>query len=91
MECFRGRCIHGSAARSMIGTCESAYWHHRKVYGLLDAIICCSHFMKSRLDSDPVLAARTMAMHNFLTMDMPTAGTQFTKQDYVLYFGRYSP
>ena len=90
MNCVKGRCIHGSAARSAVGACESAYWHRRGTYGLIDAIVCCSRFMQSKLDTDPLLAQRTLTMHNFLTMELPAAGQGFRKGNYVLYFGRYS-
>lgn len=38
-----------------------------KVYKRLDAIVCCSEFMKKKLDSDPILREKTVAMHNFIS------------------------
>lgn len=86
-HCFRGKCIHGSYARSLLGTLESAIWHRSGIYRQLDKIICCSHFIKTLLDTDPVLAEKTVAMHNFVDVPAPVP---VEKKDYVLYFGRYS-
>ena len=87
INCLRGRCIHGSYARSLLGTLESALWHWLGVYEQLDTIICCSRFLKTKLDTDPVLAAKTVAIHNFVEK---AELKQVKKKDYVLYFGRYS-
>lgn len=85
--CIRHHCIHGSTARSVLGWMESSYWHRRKIYSVLDTIICCSAFLKGKLDTDPVLRKKTVTMHNFMTMAPETVEQ---KPGYVLYFGRYS-
>ena len=36
------------------------------VYKHLDTIICCSRFMKNKLDTYKVLADKTVALHNFM-------------------------
>ena len=87
VHCLLGKCIHGSYARSLLGMLESTLWHRLGVYEQLDTIICCSHFLKTKLDTDPVLARKTVAMHNFVEIPEPK---QVSKKDYVLYFGRYS-
>ena len=87
MNCIRGRCIHGSLAKSVIGAAEGFFWKWMGVYREIDKIICCSRFMKSVLDTNPVLAAKTVAIHNFLDkVEQKTV----EKKDYVLYFGRFS-
>ena len=86
-NCIKGRCIHSSVAKSAIGALEAAVWKRAKVYQHIDRIICCSHFMKTKLDTDPILADKTVALHNFI--DRPLK-TETVKKDYVLYFGRYS-
>ncbi len=73
--------------KSVIGTLEAWYWNRRKVYRLIDTIICCSEFMKRNLDTNPILAKKTVAIHNFLPRFEKADGE---KEDYVLYFGRYS-
>ena len=85
--CVKGRCIHGSLAKSAIGAMEATFWKWMGVYKQIDKIICCSHFAKSKLDANPVLAEKTVAIHNFVD---PVEPKQVEKKDYVLYFGRYS-
>jgi glycosyltransferase involved in cell wall biosynthesis len=87
MNCTKNKCIHGSLAKSAIGTMEATFWKWKGVYKQLDAIICCSHFMKSKLDTYKVLAGKTVALHNFVE---PVEKKAVDKQDYVLYFGRFS-
>lgn len=86
-NCAKGRCIHGSLAKSLIGTMEAIFWNRMGVYEQIDAVICCSHFLKTKLDRNPVLAKKTVAMHNFVDEVEPKT---VEKKDYVLYFGRYS-
>ncbi len=86
-NCARGKCIHGSFVKSVVGTLEAVFWKWMGVYQQIDTIICPSHFMKSKLDSDPVLAEKTVVMHNFVD---PVEQKEVEKKDYVLYFGRYS-
>lgn len=86
-NCTKGKCIHGSLAKSLIGTIEAAFWKRMGVYRQIDTIICCSHFMKTKLDTNPVLAEKTVVMHNFVDQVEPK---EVSKKDYVLYFGRYS-
>ena len=87
LNCTKGKCIHGSLAKSVIGTVEATFWKWMKVYKQIDTIICCSRFLKTRLDTYPILAEKTVALHNFVD---PTLWKTPEKQDYVLYFGRYS-
>ena len=86
MNCIRGRCIHGSLARSILGTIEAVVWNRAEVYRQIDTIICCSHFLKTKLDTNPILARKTVVMHNFVE---PVEHKAVEKKDYVLYFGRY--
>lgn len=87
INCLRGKCIHGSTAKSAIGMIEAAYWNRRDTYRQIDHIICCSRFMKKQLDRNPVFREKTVAMHNFIDCP-PEKKTE--KKDYVLYFGRIS-
>ena len=57
------------------------------VYKYIDTMICCSEFMKSKMDSNPLFASKTIAMHNFIDQ---VEWKDTTKKDYVLYFGRFS-
>ncbi len=88
IECAKNRCIHNSRVKSLLGTVEAEFYRIRRTYALMDVIICPSMFMKKQLDTDPVLADRTVYLQNFITAgkQRPAAGPG----DYVLYFGRYS-
>ena len=87
LNCTKGKCIHGSLAKSAIGTVEATFWKWMRVYKELDAVICCSEFLKTKLDTYPVLAGKTLAMHNFVD---PVPAKAVPAGDYVLYFGRFS-
>lgn len=87
LNCTKGRCIHGSLAKSAIGTMEATFWKWMGVYRQIDKIICCSNFMKTKLDTNPVFASKTVVMHNFVD---PVSPKEVQKKDYVLFFGRFS-
>lgn len=87
LNCTLGKCIHGSLAKSAIGMAEAQFWKLVGVYKKIDTIICCSNFMKRKMDTNPVFAAKTVAMHNFIDA---VEKKQVAKKDYVLYFGRFS-
>lgn len=86
-NCVKGKCIHGSAAKSIIGMIEAEFWKLRGVYKYIDTIICCSEFMKSKMDSNPLFALKTLSMHNFIDK---VEWKEERKKEYVLYFGRFS-
>jgi hypothetical protein len=54
MNCTKGKCIHGSTAKSFIGTLEASFWKMKGTYKYIDTFICCSKFMKSKLDTNPL-------------------------------------
>lgn len=87
INCTKGRCIHGSRAKSLIGTLEAEFWKRKKVYRYLDQIICCSEFIKTKLDQNPMFAEKTVVLHNFIE---GVEWKEVPKKDYVLYFGRFS-
>ena len=69
IQCTKNRCIHNSAVKSLLGTIEAKYYAIRKTYDMVDVIVCPSEFMKKQLDTDPLLADKTVMMHNFIEMD----------------------
>lgn len=87
LNCVKGKCIHGSTARSAAGMLEAYFWKHNGAYQYIDSIICCSEFMKKKIDSNPVLAQKTSVLCNFVDRK---DWKETEKKDYVLYFGRYS-
>ena len=87
LNCIKGKCIHGSTAKSAVGAAEAYFWKWKSVYKYIDTIICCSNFLKTKLDRNPVLAEKTVALHNFIEKPKEK---EVEKKDYVLYFGRFS-
>lgn len=87
LNCIKGKCIHGSTAKSAVGAFEGFFWNFNGVYKYIDKIICCSEFMKTKLDTNPLFAKKTVALHNFID-DVQRIETP--KKDYILYFGRFS-
>ena len=84
---MKGKCIHGSTAKSAIGMMEAEFWKWKGTYKYIDTMICCSEFMKTKMDSNPLFATKTVAMHNFIDK---VERKEMEKKDYVLYFGRFS-
>ncbi|MCD7790126.1 MAG: glycosyltransferase [Bacteroides thetaiotaomicron] len=87
LNCTKGKCIHGSTAKSVIGTMEATFWKMNGIYKQIDTIICCSNFMKKKMDTNPIFAEKTIVMHNFTDF---VSDSVSTKEDYVLYYGRFS-
>lgn len=87
-NCFKNKCVHNSKSKSLIGSLEAIYWKNKKVYNKIDSIICCSNFMKTKLDTYSILKNKTVVIHNFVEKPLTIKGLE--KKDYVLYFGRYS-
>ncbi len=86
-NCMKGRCIHGSRAKSLIGTMEATYWKWKKVYRQIDHVICPTAFMKSKMDCNPYFKDKTVTLLNFID---EVEWRDYEKKDYVLYFGRFS-
>ena len=87
VNCIKSKCIHGSTARSVIGTMEAYFWKLNGSYKYIDSMICCSEFMKTKMDSNPLFAKKTEVIHNFIDK---VEWEDIQKKDYVLYFGRFS-
>ena len=87
LNCTKGKCIHGSTAKSLIGTLEAEFWNKKGIYKYIDKIICCSEFMKTKMDTNPIFADKTITLHNFVDK---VKWEEVKKKDYVLYFGRFS-
>ena len=86
-NCIKGKCIHSSTAKSILGAAEAYFWNAKGVYKYIDKIICCSKFMKRIMDSNPLFAKKTVVVHNFVD-DLKYEYKE--KENYVLYFGRFS-
>lgn len=88
LNCVKGRCIHGSLGKSILGALEGWFWKRRKVYRELDVILAPSRFLARQLSWDPVLKEKIVVLRNFLNAPEKTSGN--TIGQYVLYFGRYA-
>lgn len=86
-NCMKNKCIHGSIAKSAIGMMEAYFWKMKGTYKYIDKIICCSEFLKTKMDTNPLFATKTVALHNFVDR---LEWKETEKKDYVLYFGRFS-
>lgn len=87
INCMKGKCIHGSTAKSVIGAAEAWIWNYNKVYKYIDIIIAPSFFLADKLSNNPNLKARITVLHNFVDK---IQCKKKSKKDYILYFGRYS-
>lgn len=87
VNCLKGKCIHGSTAKSAVGMMEAYFWKLNGVYKYIDHIICCSEFLKTKMDKNLLFAKKTVALHNFIDQ---VEWKQTDKKEYVLYFGRFS-
>lgn len=85
-QCAKYNCIHGSKAKSILGSLEGWLYRRLHAYRMIDTVICPSHFMEDKLSSSPDLRGKTVVMHNFV--DRQQAACR-EKENYVLYFGRY--
>ena len=66
---------------------EAEFWKRNGAYNYIDTMICCSKFLKTKMDSNPLFAQKTIALHNFVDK---VEWKDTCKKEYVLYFGRYS-
>lgn len=89
IECMRNRCIHDSFIKSLLGTVEGYLYRVLRTYRQVDTIICPSIFMKEILSSNSAIEGRLVLLHNYCNIKVEV-DEEIVKEDYVLYFGRYS-
>ncbi len=89
LNCVKGKCIHGSKMRSLLGFSEAWYWNKRRIYENIDVIICPSYFMEKKIKENAGLRNKTVVMHNFVEKEK-NGNRYLEPKQYVLYFGRYS-
>jgi glycosyltransferase involved in cell wall biosynthesis len=87
INCTKEKCIHGSTMKSSIGTIEGYFYKILKTYRYIDKIICPTHFMESKMKTNPLFKGKTIALHNFID---EVEWKPVKKENYVLYFGRFS-
>lgn len=86
-QCFRTKCLKHSRAKSLLATLDAYLWKRSKAYSYIDAIICCSAFLKSKLDTQERFRQKCVALHNFVE---PAEQQAVQKENYVLEFGHLS-
>lgn len=86
LSCVRGRCIHGSLARSVIGAVEGALYARLPQYDRVARYLCPSRYMQSLLLRVPRYAGKTHLLPNYVSL--PPVPSGCAKERYVLYFGR---
>lgn len=85
--CIKGKCIHESTIKSAIGMVEATFWKINGVYKYIDVMICCSEFMKRKMDSNELFKCKSVTLHNFVDK---VEWKKTAKKNYILYFGRFS-
>lgn len=86
-HCLRGRCVKKSYAKSLLGMLDAYFWKWNRAYSCIDTIICCSVFLKGKLDTQERFRNKTVALHNFVEQ-VPQLSVE--KERYVLEFGHLS-
>lgn len=86
-HCLTNKCIKNSTAKSFLGMLDGYWWKWNRAYSCIDTVICCSEFLKSKLDIQERFQSKTVAIHNFVD-DIPKQEDR--KEGYVLYFGHLS-
>ena len=86
-HCLRTKCVKNSRMKSLLGMLDAYFWRFSRAYSYIDTIICCSRFLKSKLDTQERFRHKTVAIHNFVDKVQPH---QVEKEGYVLEFGHLS-
>lgn len=87
LHCLRTKCVKNSGIKSLLGMMDAYFWKWSKAYSYVDAIICCSEFLKSKLDTQERFRHKTVTLHNFVDK---VPAIEVEKEDYVLEFGHLS-
>lgn len=87
-NCAFYKCVHGSRMKSILASLEAVIYRSLKTYRLIDVIVCPSKFLRDKLDNLKELSGRTVVLNNFVDINKKD---DVLKENYVLYFGRYSP
>lgn len=87
LHCVAGKCVKGSRLKSALAALDGAVWRYSRAYKCIDRIICCSAFLKEKLDTNPVLREKTVVLHNF---SEEFSEEKAEKGNYVLQFGHLS-
>lgn len=87
VHCVRMKCIKNSRLKSILGMLDGYFWKWSEAYSWVDTVICPSHFLKSKLDTQRRFRDKTVVLPNFVE---PASPPDAEKEDYVLEFGYLS-
>jgi len=87
LYCLKTKCVKNSYFKSILGMLDAYFWKWSRAYTYIDTIVCCSRFLKSKLDAQQRFADKTVAIHNFIDRIEHRA---VKKEGYVLEFGHLS-
>ena len=66
-NCFKYNCIHGSKAKSLIGSIEAKLYSVLGTYKKVDLYICPSRFLEKKLlSASELYKGKTLTLHNFI-------------------------
>ena len=86
-HCIHRKCVKGSCIKSALAALAAWCWRGSAAYAAIDTIICCSAYLKEKLDTDPAFREKTVVLRNFASL-FPEKTAE--KGDYVLMFGHLS-
>lgn len=87
LHCLQSKCIKNSRLKSFLGVIDAYFWKINKAYSYIDKIICCSEFMKTKLDIQERYRDKTIVIHNFADK---IEQMEIKKEDYIIEFGHLS-
>ncbi len=87
LNCLKAKCVKNSRMKSLLGMLDAYFWKLCAAYSYIDKIICCSSFLKTKLDVQERFHHKTIAIHNFVDQ-VPATDTE--NEGYVLEFGHLS-
>lgn len=87
-HCVETKCIHGSSAKSALGTLEGSMYLKKDTYDYISKIICPSHFMKEIYETQERFKPKTVYLQNYTN---EFVHKELQKENYIFYFGRLSP
>lgn len=87
IHCFTTKCLKNSRAKSLLGTIDGYFWKYKKAYSYVDVYLCCSNFIKKKLDTQERFKNHTIVLHNFRDV---MQFNEIYKKEYILEFGHLS-
>lgn len=87
--CTTKRCVKNSLLGSIIAQKEAEAWNRERLEKCVDAFICPSAFMKSKMIQGDFVPEKQITLHNFIDV-AKLAGEPIEKENCYCYVGRLS-